>query len=240
MKPILIIKTGHTLQRAFELAGDFESWIIDSMQASADEVSVVSVYKEEKLPHHDAVAGTIITGSPAMVTERLPWSEYAADWLRHAVVTQMPILGICYGHQLLAHALGGEVAYHPKGREIGTTMIRLLDEAGDDALFTGVEQQFPAHVSHMQSVVRLPAGAKVLGKNDFEDFHAVQFADRTWGLQFHPEFNETIMRAYVEERQQALREEGLDVETIMAAIQETTVASSLMRKFYRLVRSYSV
>lgn len=240
MKPILIIKTGQTLQRAFELAGDFESWIMDSMQGVRDEFTVISVYKDEKLPHHDAVAGTIITGSPAMVTDRLPWSEYAADWLRHAVVSQMPILGICYGHQLLAHALGGEVAYHPKGREIGTTMIKLLEEADDDALFAGIDREFPAHVSHMQSVVRLPAGAKVLGKNDFEDFHAVQFANRAWGLQFHPEFNEIVMRAYVEERQQALRDEGLDIETIFGAIQETPVASTLMRNFYKLVRNYSV
>lgn len=240
MKPILIIKTGHTLQSAFEKAGDFERWIIESMQAKADEFSVVSVYKDEKLPQHDAVAGAVITGSPAMVTDRLPWSEYAADWLRHAVVTRMPILGICYGHQLLAHALGGQVDYHPKGREIGTTQVKLLEEARQDALFADSELEFAAHVSHMQSVVRLPAGAKVLGKNDFEDFHAVQFAELVWGLQFHPEFNEIIMRAYVEERQQALRDEGLDVDKIFAAIQATPAASKLMVSFYKLIKNYSV
>ncbi|WP_438612278.1 glutamine amidotransferase-related protein, partial [Klebsiella variicola] len=47
--------------------------------------------------------------SPAMVTERLPWSEEAAEWLRQAMAIKLPLFGVCYGHQLLAYALGGEV-----------------------------------------------------------------------------------------------------------------------------------
>jgi len=240
MKPILIIKTGHTVQKAFERAGDFEKWIIDGMQAKAAEFTVVSVYQDEKLPAHDAIAGVVITGSPAMVTDQLDWSEYTADWLRHALVTRLPMLGICYGHQLLAHAFGGQVDYHPQGREIGTVEVNLLDGSEQDPLFSRMGRRFSAHVSHMQSVTRLPAGAKVLGSNDFEAYHAVQFAENIWGCQFHPEFNALVMRAYIEERQETLREEGLDVEKILAGIQETPGASSLMLEFYRMIKAQEV
>jgi GMP synthase (glutamine-hydrolysing) len=240
MKPILVIKTGHAVQKAFEQAGDFERWIIKSMQADAVEFSVVSVYQGEKLPAYDDIAGVVITGSPAMVTDRLDWSEYTADWLRHAMVARLPMLGICYGHQLLAHAFGGKVDYHPQGREIGTVAVDLLEEARQDPLFSRLDRHFSANVSHMQSVSQLPAGANVLGRNDFEAYHVVRFAENVWGCQFHPEFNALVMRAYVEERQDALHEEGLDVQKILAGIQETPVASRLMLEFYRMIRAQDV
>ncbi|MAY03092.1 MAG: GMP synthase [Gammaproteobacteria bacterium] len=240
MKPILIIKTGVTVKTAYVQEGDFERWIIDTMQGEDENFSVVEVFRDEKLPLHDSVAGVVVTGSPAMVTDKLDWSEYTADWLRHALVTRLPILGICYGHQLLAHALGGEVDFHPKGREIGTTRVSLLENSSEDSLFSGSESPFLVHVSHMQSVVRLPAGAEVLGSNEFEAYHAVRFAENVWGLQFHPEFSETAMRAYISERQETLQEEGLDVEELLKQISPTPVAEKLMHRFHTLIKDHSV
>lgn len=240
MKPVLIMKTGMTVQSAFVKEGDFERWIIDSMPANDSEFIVVEVFRGEKLPPHDSMAGVVITGSPSMVTDRQDWSEYSADWLRHAVVARLPILGICYGHQLLAHALGGQVDFNPGGREIGTTQISLNSKAADDPLFKGVESPFAAQVSHMQSVTRLPAGSTVLGSNDFDPCHAVRFSDRTWGIQFHPEFSVVAMKAYIEERQDALIEEGMDVEELLESVEATPVSRKILEDFYRLIRDYSV
>ncbi|KFA31902.1 glutamine amidotransferase, partial [Xanthomonas vasicola pv. musacearum NCPPB 4384] len=107
-------------------------------------------------------AGIIVSGSAAFVTDRADWSERSAEWLRHAAHQGMPLLGICYGHQLLAHALGGEVDYNPAGRESGTIALELHPPAEQDPLFAGLPPQFPAHATHLQTVVRAPDGAVVL------------------------------------------------------------------------------
>lgn len=237
MKPILIIKTGHTVQTAYAKVGDFERWIISSMQAEANNFKVVEVYKDEKLPSVDEVCGAVITGSPAMVTDRLEWSEYTAEWLCQAVKYQLPILGICYGHQLLAHALGGRVDFNPLGREIGTTMVSPVAASSDDVLFSDIAKPFAVHVSHMQSVIELPSNATILASNDFDPHHAVKFSKLCWGMQFHPEFEEVAMKSYIEERQEDLIEEGMDVEALLADVKPTPVAQKLLVDFYKLVRS---
>ena len=87
----------------------------------------------------EGFAGVIVTGSGAMVTDRADWSERSADWLRDAAHDGMSLLGICYGHQLLAHALGGEVGDNPAGREIGHGALELhAAAASDDPLFSGL------------------------------------------------------------------------------------------------------
>ncbi len=237
MKPILIIKTGHTVKTAFARVGDFERWIISSMQASADECMVVEVYMGGNLPDSDTVSGVVITGSTAMVTDLADWSEASAQWLREAASNKLPILGICYGHQLLAHALGGVVDDHPAGREIGTVQIVPAKSSHSDLLFADIKEPFTAHVSHLQTVKQLPAGATLLASNAFEPHHAVRFSDYCWGLQFHPEFEEVAMSSYIEERQHDLRQEGLDVESLLTAVEATPVARKILADFYQLVKS---
>lgn len=237
MKPVLIIKTGHTVQTAYAKIGDFERWIISSMQADKSNFKVVEVYQGEKLPSPDEVSGAVITGSPAMVTDKLDWSEYSAEWLRQVISFQFPVLGICYGHQLLAHALGGQVDYNPLGREIGTTVVTPLAASAGDELFGEIKTPFYVHVSHMQSVIELPSNAEILASNDFDSHHAVKFANKCWGMQFHPEFDEVAMRAYIEERQDDLIKEGLDVDALLKAVEPTPVARNILKDFYQLIKN---
>ena len=122
MKPLLIIKTGSIFPEYKAKLGDFDDFILDQLPA-VDEVLVAPVTETLWLPDYKAVSGVIITGSHAMVTDRQPWSEFTADWLRAIPADSVPVLGICYGHQLLAHAWGGTVGYHPRGEEVGTVAI---------------------------------------------------------------------------------------------------------------------
>ncbi len=240
MKPILIIKTGSPVKKALSQSGDFDAWIIACTEAISSEFIVVEVCEGESLPELKDISGVIITGSPAMVTDKLDWSENSASWLREAVTAKTPVLGICYGHQLLAHALGGRVDYNPKGRQIGTKNISLQTEASNDELFADLGSSFLAHVSHMQSVIELPEGSAILACNHYDRHCAVRFSDRAWGVQFHPEFDEHVMLAYFDERKSQLQEEGLDVDVLLAEIQATPVARKLLTDFYRLIRTYSV
>ena len=125
--PILILKTGEAPPPVKSRFGDFEDWIALGMGQPVDSLDVVSVYLGASLPSANRVSGVIVTGSPAMVTDRPDWSEASARWLANIVVEDsVPVLGVCYGHQLLAHGLGGEVGPNPKGREMGTVVNRPL------------------------------------------------------------------------------------------------------------------
>ncbi len=235
MKPLLIIKTGNTVQGIPPERGDFEDWIADGLALPADAITVADVFAGADLPSPDAVSAAIITGSAAMVTDRLPWSENAAAWLRDALADQLPVLGICYGHQLLAWALGGKVDFHPAGREIGTAQIMLTDEAVNDALFSNMPASFAAQTSHRQVISGLPEGAVVLAGNAFDPYHGVRFQKHAWGVQFHPEFAPDVMLAYLRERQTVLQQEGLDVDALRLAVTDTPQASGLLRRFAELV-----
>lgn len=201
---LLIVQTGSTLPRLRARHGDFPHWFRTGLGLSRADVDVVRADLGEALPRGAGHAGVIVTGSPAMVSERERWSEDAAAWLRAVVDAGTPVLGVCYGHQLLAHALGGRVDYHPAGREIGTVTIEKLDAAGGDALLENAPARFAAHASHQQSVVELPRGAAVLARSAHDPNHAVRYAPSAWGLQFHPEFSVEIMQGYIDARRPAL------------------------------------
>src|SRR3546814_6485680 len=110
---------------------------------------------------------------------------------RCALVTGVQTCALpIYGHQLLAHALGGEVGDNPNGRKMGTVAVDLLPAAADDPLFTGLPDRFLAQATHQQSVLRAPEGATVLARSDHDDCHAFRWGEAAWGVQFHPEFGD--------------------------------------------------
>src|SRR5690606_4895545 len=173
--------------------------------------------------------------SPAMVSDREAWSELTAAWLKEAVDAELPVLGVCYGHQLLAHGLGGKVDYHPQGREIGTWRLTLQEAAASDALFQACPKEFKVHLTHAQSVVELPPGAQLLASTEFEPCQAFRIGRQAWGVQFHPEFNEQSMREYVTTFGPRLREEGKNPEPCLAAVADPPEAGRLLERFASVV-----
>lgn len=227
MKPLVIFKTGTTFDTLISDQGDFEDWIIDALNEYMLPIIIVDPREAENLPDHSSVLAAIITGSHAMVTDRESWSENLADWLKVAVNEQIPILGICYGHQLLAHAMEGYVDYHPGGLEIGTVSIELTSEAKDDILFKDIPQTFLAHTTHRQTVIHLPRHAVLLARNSFEPHHSFRIGNCAWGVQFHPEFNKHAMRRYIENRCELAHQKIL----LANPSKETPEASTLLLRF---------
>jgi GMP synthase (glutamine-hydrolysing) len=234
MKPLIILKVGDTLPQLHSQYGDFEHWIATGLADSRLEVLVIDPRKGDTLPAPEQVAGAIVTGSHAMVTEKLDWSEESAAWLAELVGSEVPLLGICYGHQLLAHAMGGEAGYNPSGMEIGTREIRLL--AVDDALLGGFPQTFFAQTVHQQSALRLPPGAVLLAASDFDACHAFRIGTCAWGVQFHPEFGADAMRVYVRHLAPLIAKQGGDAGLVEDAVHDTPVAGSVLARFAQIVR----
>ena len=238
-KPLLIIKAGSTFAGIRQAHGDFEDWFVQRIQPLGLTCLVIEPPAGGVLPDQSEVAGVLVTGSPAMVSDREDWSELTAAWLKAAVEGGLPVLGVCYGHQLLAHALGGKVDYHPQGREIGTWPVTLHEEAADDRLFQAMPREFKVHLTHAQSVVELPNGAQLLASTEFEACQAFRVGNQAWGVQFHPEFNGEIMREYITTFAPQLREEGKNPEELLAAVDETPLAQNLLERFAALAMEHS-
>jgi len=234
LKQITLIKTGCTIEQIKPAHGDFEDWFAEGLGVS--DLLQIDVFNRQELPDPKNLAGILITGSPAMVSDRLDWSERTAEWLRQAVQTGVPILGVCYGHQLLAHALGGRAGPNPAGRQIGTVNAQLIDNMRDDSLLGYLPTTFSVQASHSEVVLELPPGAQRLATSPLDDNFAIRFANNAWGIQFHPEFSVPVMSDYIRYRAEALREEGLSPEQLLAQVTDTETAKSVLKKFTEFVQ----
>lgn len=225
---MLIVKIGTTFPELRRERRDFEDWIIEGTGMERDRFHIVDVTRGEQLPPTGGLSGVIITGSHSMVTEHRQWSERTAEWLREVVAERIPLLGICYGHQLLAHAMGGRVGDNPYGREFGTVDVTFR---GDDPLFRGLPKVIKAHVCHTQSVLSLPPEARPLASSKLEPTQAFVIGDCAWGVQFHPEFDEDITREYIRNCRQVLIEEGKDPDLLAESCESTPYAAGLLKRF---------
>jgi len=228
---IFIIKTGTTFPNTAKLLGDFDSWTVNGLMLSSGEAKVVDVVTGDTLPKAETCRGIVVTGSHAMVTDCLPWSKAIAAWIPSIIEAEVPLLAICYGHQLLAWALGGKVGFHPGGKEIGSVDIHLLPDSITDPLFCALPSTFKAHTSHSQTVLSLPQDAVRLASNSFESNQAFRVGSCAWGVQFHPEYNRKIMESYILEQTKELEAAGRDTSVLLRTIRETPIAASLLIRF---------
>lgn len=237
-KPLYIFKLGTTFPDTAARLGDFEDWTCAAMQPFNPPLAVVDLLNGAALPAPCDCAGVMITGSHAMVTENLPWSVALEQWLPEALALEVPVLGICYGHQLLARAMGGIVDYHPQGEEAGTVEVQLTPNAAADPLFAALPAVFKAHVSHSQTVLQLPPTAVLLAQNAHEPHHAFRLGRCAWGVQFHPEYTPAIMHDYLNAQITTLQAQGQDAETLKAAVCETPAARQVVQGFARWVMDH--
>ena len=231
MKPLLIVRTGRAPDVISARHGDFPRWFQLGLRLRTPHLRLVDIERGDVLPDPDECSGAVITGSASMVTERLPWSENAAGWIRTAMDVELPMLGVCYGHQLMSHALGGRVDYLPGGREMGTVRLTVNEKARVDALAATLPEAFDAHATHEQSVLELPRDAVSLARSERDPNHLVRYGKHAVSTQFHPEFSAEVMRAYIRRRHDVLHGEGLEPEAMLAAVVPTPHATRLLRGF---------
>ena len=156
------------------------------------------------LPDHTEFDGVVVTGSRSSVYWEEEWIPPLVDYVAEAAEAGVPILGVCYGHQVLAEALGGRVA-GMDGFEIGYNEIRRLR---DDPLFEGIGESFTAFTTHGDAVVELPPSATLLAENDrgvhaFRDGHC-------WGVQFHPEYDVETAREVTDGKRDQIGDARVD------------------------------
>lgn len=237
-KPLLIIRTASAqsgLPGVYARRGDACNWIKTAGNFHDEAVRVVSVFAGEKLPAPDTVKAAIITGSPVMVTDRVPWSEYTAAWIRDAFQQSTPLLGICFGHQLIAYALGGVVGANPKAPEFGTRAVHKTLHAQNDPIFHNLPEKLMMQSAHYQSVLRLPEEACLLASNRQDKHQAYRIGKCTWGVQFHPEMDAYILREILVQDKSFYENDGINVDQELRHLSESPHGQQLFNNFKKFI-----
>jgi len=166
--------------------------------------SVYDARQPESLPEPGAHRAYLITGSRSSVYDDDPWIGQLADFLHEALARGSRIVGICFGHQLIAHFFGGRTAPAAEGWAVGVQENRVvshepwMDGDGSDRL--------NLIASHKDQVVELPEGAKLIATSDFCPVGGFVIGDRVMTLQGHPEFQPAYSQDLMTMRREVLGE----------------------------------
>jgi GMP synthase-like glutamine amidotransferase len=190
---LAILETGHP---PGDLATRFGSYPAMFAELLGDGVEIETFdVQAGQLPDPNAHDAVLITGSPAGVYDDYPWIAPLMDFVRSAKDSKM--VGVCFGHQVMAEALGGHVEKSDKGWGAGLHHYSVVhDEPWIDSA-TGIA--IPA--SHQDQVVVQPPNTEIVARSDFTEFAALAWTDRpAISFQFHPEFSPDFAKALIEKR----------------------------------------
>ena len=231
MKKLLIVNVGSAPEKQIHKFGDFELWA----KKAIGETSLNIVFHDgvhNPLPDDTSLAGVIIMGSLSMVTEETDWMKRLSAEIVKLTTLHIPVLGICFGHQLLAYAFGGKAGFNPNGLEVGTVEITRTTESEHDPIFSTLPKQFLAQTIHYQSALTLPENAVRLAESRLDRHHAFRIGNCTWGVQFHPEFSADIMTDMLDNVKEELESKLLSQKK--QQVTETDDARQILVLFARL------
>ena len=169
---------------------DADCWGMPELVKQARQVSNAAVYVRRgphgDLPHPNDFDRVIVSGSKASCNDSEPWALQLLNFIHQTLSAQKPFLGICYGHQMLARALGGiQMVRKRREPEFGWTEIEVIE---DSPLFRGLPRKFHTLNLHYDEISALPPGMKNLARSKDCAVQAVQLRDLpVFGIQFHPE-----------------------------------------------------
>ena len=213
---------GDLAQRFGDYPAMFERMLGDGFTLESFDVAAG---KFPKAPgDHDAY---LLTGSPAGVYDPLPWIAALADFIREAKASKM--VGVCFGHQAMADALGGRVEKSDKGWAVG------LHRYAVDRVYPWMDPvaEIAAPVSHQDQVVVQPPNTEVIASSAFTPYAALAWTDRpAISVQFHPEFEPEYAKALIEHRRGIVPDADAAIASLDAPNDSRRVAE-WVRRFLR-------
>jgi len=195
---VAILETGRPPGDLAERFGDYPA-MFERLLGDGFEVERFDVAAGE-LPENPAdYDAYLITGSPAGVYDGLPWIDALSEFIRKA--SDRKIVGVCFGHQVMAEALGGHVEKSDKGWGVG---LHSYSVDGAES-WMGAAETIAVPVSHQDQVVVQPPNTKVIASSAFTPFAALAWTDRpAISVQFHPEFDPAYAKALIAHRRDRL------------------------------------
>lgn len=209
MTRIAILETGHPPEALKDLFDDyparFRALLGEGVPTTRFDVQGGHLPEDPS-----AFQGAIVTGSAAGVYDDLPWIPQLVEWLR-AARGQTRLLGICFGHQVMAHAFGGEVEKSHRGWGVG---LHRYDVTAHEPWMHPRARTISIPVSHQDQVVAISPDARLIAGSAFTPYAGLAWGDDAVSFQCHPEFQPEYAAALVESRRgripEAVADEAID------------------------------
>jgi GMP synthase (glutamine-hydrolysing) len=216
-----LLECDHVDPRFRPIAGDYVDMFrtLFARRAPAAGIELVPYDVVGGVPPGDprACDAWLCTGSRHGVGDGLAWVDDLAAFVRRVADAGVPFVGVCFGHQLLAHALGGRVGRASTGWGAGVGRI-VVD--GDAPWMVPPAAKLALHFMHQDQVVEPPPGAEVLGRADHCPVALLAVGDRMMGVQAHPEFTGPYIDALLVDRVARIGED--EVAAARAGLSQTT------------------
>lgn len=235
---VTIIETGRAPGR---LSEDYPRYprMFETLLANADPAmrfDTVALVDGEVLPAPAQCEAVVITGSPAGVYDQTPWMAPLRGFIRESFATRTPMIGVCFGHQIIADAMGGDVRKSEKGWGVGR---HVYDVLGTPDWMAGAGKTVALSVSHQDQVITPPRGAVTLARSAHTEHAMLAYeAAPVMSLQGHPEFSDDFVAAlYSARRGKSLSDAQVDSAIAsLASPVDRGLVGQWMARFLRTAR----
>ena len=230
---IAIIETGEPAAPLRKQFGSYAEMMARMLGPRSPEFDffTVGVFKLENLPPMDALDALLITGSPAGVYEDHDWIMPLEIYIRTAATARKPQVGICFGHQIMARAFGGQVEKSAKGWGVGVHRYEVQERA---PWMRPELSQIACAVSHQDQVTAPPSGARVIAGSDFCPNGVLSYAQGpAISFQMHPEFDHEFATALLSSRKDRIARDLYDTATeSLNGLSDRTAIAEWIKNFY--------
>ncbi len=183
-----ILQTGHAPDELLPRLGDYSDMFQQMLAGHGFDFETFNVVDMDFPASTTAADGWLITGSKHGAYEDHPWIPPLEDLIRGVHARKMPLVGVCFGHQIIAQALGGKVIKYPNGWSVGRTIYTLNGN------------EIALNAWHQDQVVERPEDARVLGSSAFCENAFLAYGDHIWTVQPHPEFGPEFIDGLIQGR----------------------------------------
>ncbi|MBS1269990.1 MAG: GMP synthase [glutamine-hydrolyzing] [Gammaproteobacteria bacterium] len=229
-----ILKAGQVPDELSEKHGDYPEMFKRLLRSAAPELefNVYPATKEQLPKQVDECDAWLVTGSRHGVYDPLPWIDPLKGFLKRAYDENVPIVGICFGHHILAEALGGRAQKSEKGWGLGVHRYEVFRKP---AWMSGIGNELFLYALHQDQVTELPEQAEVLAGSDFCPYSVLAYRGNAISIQPHPEFSTEFEGDLIEYRRSTSFPES-DADTALGTLESPIHTKQVAHWIVRFIK----